>query len=133
MVVNNNYRNKIMMDIEFENYWRRNQKRLILNAPQKLREEYLESTKLNTPMDWICFVFPIAVGVFIQPYIRIGSEILSWIAVVVIVVVIFFAMELLKPFVQKKKTTLQALDNIRQYYYERYKKYGLEEMLKHQE
>lgn len=121
------------MDKEFEKYWRQHRKRLILKAPNELREEYLESTKLSSPWDWVCFILPIAVGIFIQPYIRLYSEILSWVVVGVIVVVIFLAMELLKPFVQKKKTTLQVLDNIKIYYYERYRKYGLDGMLKHLE
>lgn len=29
---------------------------------------------------------------------------------------------------QKKKSTIQAIDQIKQYYYERYKKYGLDKM-----
>jgi hypothetical protein len=34
------------MEKEFEDYWNKHQKRLILNAPKALRDEYFESTKL---------------------------------------------------------------------------------------
>ena len=37
------------MEKEFEDYWKKHQKRLILNAPKELRDEYLESTRLDTP------------------------------------------------------------------------------------
>ena len=39
-----------------------------------------------------------------------------------------FSMFMVKPFFQKKKSTIQAIDQIKQYYYERYKKYGLDKM-----
>lgn len=50
------------MEKEFEDYWNAHRKRMLLNAPRELREEYLESTKLDSPMDWVCFVLPVAVG-----------------------------------------------------------------------
>ena len=43
------------MEKEFEDYWNKHQKRLILNAPKALRDEYFESTKLDSPIDWVCF------------------------------------------------------------------------------
>ena len=42
------------MEKEFEDYWNKHQKRLILNAPKALRDEYIESTKLDSPIDWVC-------------------------------------------------------------------------------
>lgn len=39
------------MEKEFEDYWNKHQKRLILNAPKALRDEYIESTKLDSPID----------------------------------------------------------------------------------
>lgn len=66
------------MEKEFEDYWLKHQKRLILKSPKNLREEYLESTHLDTPMDWVCFVLPIAVGTILQPRLNFESEILSW-------------------------------------------------------
>lgn len=38
------------------------------------------------------------------------------------------SLQMVKPFFQKKKSTIQAIDQIKQYYYERYKKYGLDKM-----
>ena len=79
------------MEKEFEDYWLKHEKRLILKSPKNLREEYLESTRLDTPMDWVCFVLPIAVGVILQPRLNFESEILSW-GVVLLVVVVLFAL-----------------------------------------
>jgi hypothetical protein len=51
------------MEKEFEDYWNKHQKRLILNAPKALRDEYIESTKLDSPIDWVCFILPVALGI----------------------------------------------------------------------
>lgn len=116
------------MEKEFEDYWNAHRKRMLLNAQRELREEYLESTKLDSPMDWVCFVLPVAVGILVQPHIRFASEILSWIIVLLIVVVLFALLQMVKPMLQKKKTTIQVIEQIKQYYYDRYKKYGLDKM-----
>ena len=116
------------MEKEFENYWQIHQKRLVLQAPKELRDEYLASNRLDTPMDWICFILPIAVGVILQPMLNLSSEFLSWGVVLLVVVVCFVLLQLLKPHLQHKKTTIQALEAIKNYYYERYQKFGLEKM-----
>ena len=116
------------MEKEFEEYWSAHSKRMLLNAPSKLRQEYLESTKLDTPMDLVCYIFPVAAGILIQPYVNLKSEVLSWAIILLIVVVLFALLQMVKPFCQKKKSTIQATEQIKQYYYERYKKYGLDKM-----
>lgn len=117
------------MEKEFVDFWDKNQKRLILNAPKELRDEYLESTRLDTPMDWISFVLPVGVGIILQPRIHLKSEILSWGIVFLVVVVLFAVLQMVKPYIQNKKSTLQVVDNIKKFYYERYKKYGLKKMV----
>ena len=49
--------NRKNMEKEFEDYWLKHQKRLILKSPKNLREEYLESTHLDTPdgLGVLCF------------------------------------------------------------------------------
>lgn len=116
------------MEKEFEEYWSAHSKRMLLNAPGNLRQEYLESTKLDTPMDWVCYILPVAAGILIQPHVNLKSEVLSWAIILLIVVVLFVLLQMVKPFFQKKKSTIQAIDQIKQYYYERYKKYGLDKM-----
>lgn len=116
------------MEKEFEDYWRQHQKRLIYNAPKELREEYMESTRLDSPVDWACFVIPIALGIILQPRLDFSSEILSWGLVVFIVVVVFVLLQMLKPYVQKKKSTVDVLKSIKQYYYEKYQKDGLDKL-----
>lgn len=118
----------LLMEKEFIDFWDKNQKKLILNAPKELRDEYLESTRLDTPMDWICFVLPVGVGIILQPRLQLKSEILSWAVVLLVVVVLFVALQMIKPHIQKKKSILQVIESIKQYYYGRYKKYGLEKM-----
>lgn len=118
----------MVMEKEFEDFWNLHRKRLLLNAPQELRQEYMESSRLDTPMDWVGFVFPIAVGILIQPHIHMQSELLSWAIILVVVIVLFVLLQMVKPLVQKKKSTIQVVEQIKQYYYERYKKYGLEKL-----
>lgn len=40
----------------------------------------------------------------------------------------FALLQMVKPMLQKKKTTIQVIEQIKQYYYDRYKKYGLDKM-----
>lgn len=114
------------MDRDFEAYWNQNHKRLILNAPKKMRDDYLDSTKMNSVLDWVCFVVPIGVGIMVQPVLPLQSEILSWAITVVVVIMLFVFMQILKPVIQRKKSTIQVVDKIKQYYYERYKEKGLD-------
>ena len=89
------------MEKEFEEYWNKNQKRLILNAPKALRDEYIDSTKLDSPIDWVCFILPVALGIGLQPVLNIQSEILSWAVVLLIVVVCFAVLQLVKLIITK--------------------------------
>ena len=116
------------MEKEFEEYWNKNQKKLILNAPKALRDEYIDSTKLDSPIDWVCFILPVALGIGLQPVLNIQSEILSWAVVLLIVVVCFAVLQLVKPMLQKKKSTIQVVKSIKAYYYEVYKKNGLKKL-----
>lgn len=113
------------MSKEFEDYWEIHQKHLILNAPKEFRDELLESNKLDTPVDWLCFVLPIGVGIGVQPMLHLDSEILSWGVILLIVVVLFVLLQMIKPLVSSKKSSAQVVESIKQYYYERYKKFGL--------
>lgn len=112
------------MDKEFEDYWNLHQRHLILSAPQKLRSEYMEAGRLDSPADWVCFILPVGVGILLQPLLRFTSEILSWAIVLVVVVLLFVLMQMIKPYISKKKTEAEALEEIKKYYYERYKKTG---------
>ena len=112
------------MDKDFENYWNTHQKRLILNAPEKMQKELLAAGRLDTPADWICFVIPIGVGILIQSFLKMKSEILSFLITIVIMILLFALMQMLKPYISKKKTEAQVLEEIKQYYYRRYKKVG---------
>ena len=84
------------MTQEFEDYWEKHQRQLILGAPEPLRTEYLESNKLNSPLDWLCFVIPIGVGIAVQSCLRVESEIVSWSIVLVVVVLLFAVMQMIQ-------------------------------------
>lgn len=112
------------MEKEFEEYWNNHQRHLILNAPEKMRSELLEAGRLDSPIDWLCFVLPIGAGILVQPLIKLKSEILSWGIVLVVVVLLFALMQMIKPHISKKKTEAEVIDAIKQYYYQRYKKIG---------
>ena len=112
------------MDKMFEDYWNIHQKHLVLNAPEKLRKEYMEAKSLDSPVDWLCFLFPVGVGILLQPLLGFTSEILSWGIVLLVVVVLFVLMQMVKPHLTKKKSETQVLREIKQFYYERYKKAG---------
>ena len=112
------------MTQEFEDYWEKHQRQLILGAPEPLRTEYLESNKLDSPLDWLCFVIPIGVGIAVQSCLRVESEIVSWSIVLVVVVLLFAVMQMIKPYVTKKKTTQQVINEIKEYYYQKYLETG---------
>lgn len=112
------------MDKEFEDYWNLHQRHLRLSAPEKLRSEYMEAGRLDSPADWVCFILPVGVGILLQPFLNFSSEILSWAIVLVVVVSLFVLMQMIKPYISKKKTEAEALEEIKKYYYERYKKTG---------
>lgn len=112
------------MEKEFDEYWTTHQRRLVLNAPERLRKDYLEAGRLDTPLDWLCFVIPIGVGIIVQPIIKLKSEILSWGIILVLVVILFALMQMLKPIIARKKSESEVLEQIKQFYYQRYKQTG---------
>lgn len=114
----------IEMDKEFEDYWDTHQRHLILNAPESLRNAYLEASRLDSPIDWLGIIVPVGVGIMVQPFVKLQSEILTWAIVFVLVVVLFVIMQMIKPYFSKKKTESEVIAEIKQYYYERYKKIG---------
>lgn len=117
------------MEKDFETFWKENQRLLVLNAPKQMRDDMLRASRLDTPIDWICFAVPIVVGILLQPMLPIRSEILSWIATLSVVVVLFVLLQIVRPYFSKKKTETQALEAIKRYYYEQYKRTGSTEAL----
>ena len=110
------------MEKEFVDYWNTHQNHLILNAPEGLRKEYFDSSRLDTPIDWICFLIPIAVGILLQTFMGIASTIVSMGITIVVVVLLYALMQMVKPYLSQKKSEAEAVERIKMYYYERYKK-----------
>ena len=95
-------------ETEFNQFWEQHRKQLILNAPKELRDEYVESTQLNSPLDWLCFILPLGIGILVQ----------------VIVVALFALMQMVKPYISKKESTAQVVERIKEYYYSMYLQQG---------
>ena len=53
-----------------------------------------------------------------------SREILSWLIMVVIVSVLFALMQMVKPYISKKKSTAQVVERIKEYYYSMYLQQG---------
>lgn len=112
------------MTKEFEDYFEHNRRRLLAKAPKELQDELLESTSFNTPIEWACIIVPLGVGIFMQPFLPFRSELLNWGVVCVVVVILFVVMQMIRPYFTKKKNALQAIEDIKKYYYERYEQTG---------
>ena len=108
----------------FEKFWSQHQKQLILHAPEDLRNDYMRSTQMDTPADWVCFIIPVCVGIFTSSLLKIQSQILSWVVTIVVIVVLFAVMQIIKPHFSKKKSTADAIRLIKEYYFGIYKKTG---------
>lgn len=110
------------MEKEFVDYWNTHQKHLILNAPEGLRKEYFDSSRLDSPVDWICFLIPIAVGIMLQTFLSVDSTIVSMGITIVVVVLLYALMQMIRPRLTHKKSEEEIVEKIKMYYYERYKK-----------
>lgn len=97
------------MEKEFVDYWNTHQKHLILNAPEGLRKEYFDSNRLDTPIDWICFLIPIAVGILLQTFMGIASTIVSMGITIVVVVLLYALMQMVKPYLSQKNLRQKQL------------------------
>lgn len=112
------------MEKEFEDYWKARQKHLIQNAPEHLAEERRNSSRMNTAGDWLLLAFPVvAMFIFMNQHF-IQSELPNFLCGVVVCVVFAVIGELLKPYVTGKRRVGDIDKDIKQYYYEKYKRDG---------
>ena len=112
------------MEQEFENYWNLHRKQLIDAAPSKLTEERKRSLGLNTAADWLLIAFPVIVMVVLMDYDFVNSPIINFIIVLIIGVITLVLGQMISPYVTGKRRITDIDNDIKQYYYNKYKRTG---------
>lgn len=111
----------MMQEKEFEDYWNLHKKQLLMEAPQHLKEERLNSVKMNTAGDWLLAAFPFIVIVLFLQAGFIKNEMLNYICGIVICIILWVLCEMTKPYVIGKRSVGDIDKDIKQYYYEQWK------------
>lgn len=113
------------MDKEFEDYWKKHRDSLLLAAPKALQDELANATKPHTAGDWLLYAAPIIVMVaFINAKV-IKSEILNFLATVVLGILATLLSVWLKPYVTGKRRATDIDADIKAYFYHIYQKRGI--------
>ena len=101
---------------DFEEYWRANKGRLMLDAPRHLKTERDNSGKFNTAGDWLLAPLPIVAMILFMRAGWIANELLSLVAAIVIGVVIYVLGEMAKPYVAGKRSVMDIDRDIKEYF-----------------
>ena len=84
------------MEKEFEDFWTAHSKQLIARAPKRWQEERTHSLGMNTLGDWLLWIVPVGVVVC----------------------------QMVRPYVTGKRSVAEIDKEIKQYYYEQYRRDG---------
>ena len=112
------------MEQEFKNYWNLHHKQLIETAPSKLAEERKRSLGVNTAADWLLIAFPVIVMVVLMDYNFVNSPIINFVIVLFIGVITLVLGQMISPYVTGKRRITDIDNDIKQYYYNKYKHTG---------
>ena len=112
------------MEQEFENYWNLHHKHLIETAPSKVAEERKRSLGVNTAADWLLIAFPVIVMVVLMDYNFVNSPIINFVIVLFIGVITLVLGQMISPYVTGKRRITDIDNDIKQYYYNKYKHTG---------
>lgn len=112
------------MEKEFEEFWKLHQKQLLSKAPEKYTAELKDSRSLNTAGDWLLLLFELVPGIYFTQAGYLRNEMLNFICGVVVIFVCMAVGEMLKPYVTGKRSSGDIVNDIKQYYYNRYKENG---------
>ncbi len=112
------------MEKEFEDFWKQHQKQLLSKAPQKYTDELKASRSFNTAGDWLLLLFELVPGIYFSQAGYLHNEMLNFFCSVVIIFVCMGVGEMLKPYVTGKRSTGDIVNDIKSYYYNRYKEEG---------
>ncbi|MCH4148757.1 MAG: hypothetical protein LKG25_00365 [Prevotella sp.] len=109
------------MEQEFEDYWGLHKKQLMTFAPQDLKEERLNSSKMNTAGDWLLAAFPIIAMIFFLQAKFIQNEMLNFVCGLAICIVLWVLCEMAKPYVTGKRSVVDIDKDIKEYFYGQWK------------
>ena len=113
-----------MMEQKFEEYWQRHNQQLLTRAPRHLAEERAKSVKMNTAGDWLLLLFPVVVIFWLQELHLVASELLNLLLSLVVGVVMLVLCQMAKPYVTGKRSVADIDADIKQHFYEEYRRTG---------
>ena len=104
------------MEKEFEDFWTAHSKQLIARAPKRLG--------MNTLGDWLLWIVPVGVVVCLMDYKFVASSLVNFLILLVICVVCVVVCQMVRPYVTGKRSVAEIDKEIKQYYYEQYRRDG---------
>lgn len=114
------------MEKEFEDFWAAHRTTLIARAPQTLKSERENSSKMNTAGDWLLFALPIIVMIWFLNSGLIANELLNFVAAAAIGIALQVPTMLLKPYVTGKRSVADIEKDIKLHFYDVYKAKGID-------
>ncbi len=114
------------MEKEFEDYWQKHKDSLLLEAPRTLQDELNNAGKLNTVCDWLLAAAPLVVMVAFVNAKLIESELLNFLAAMVVGILATLLSMLLKPYATGKRSATAIMDDVKAYFYNVYERSGLD-------
>ncbi|HAG33411.1 hypothetical protein CIK94_00740 [Prevotella sp. P4-51] len=112
------------MEKEFEDFWTAHSKQLIARAPKRWQEERTHSLGMNTLGDWLLWIVPVGVVVCLMDYKFVASSLVNFLILLVICVVCVVVCQMVRPYVTGKRSVAEIDKEIKQYYYEQYRRDG---------
>lgn len=110
------------MEKEFDEFWTAHRQQLIAAAPRRLAEERAHSLGMNTMGDWLLWIVPVGITVTLMDYQLVESRLLNMLVLLVICVACVVLCLIVKPYVTGKRSVVDIDEEIKQYYYDRYKR-----------
>lgn len=113
------------MEKEFENYWNAHQQLLLPHAPQPLQDERARSGKMNTAGDWLLAALPVVAMVALMEWGVWANEMLNFVTALALGVVVYALTIYVKPMVTGKRSIVDIDEDIKQHFYDIYRREGL--------
>ena len=82
------------------------------------------SLGMNTLGDWLLWIVPVGVVVCLMDYKFVASSLVNFLILLVICVVCVVVCQMVRPYVTGKRSVAEIDKEIKQYYYEQYRRDG---------
>ena len=112
------------MEKEFEEFWTAHSKQLIDKAPKHFKDERNSNLGMNTIGDWLVWIVPVAVGIWLKDYKFVSSGVINFLILLGICVVCVVVSQMIRPYVTGKRSVAEIDNEIKQYYYRLYQRNG---------